>query len=311
MMRRFKTKSKRNYMKLKIFLILFLIYISFSFVFRFLYKNYIKKMSHDEIVNHILVDYRNNVVEDSFLAKYKSPEFIMKYTLDLDISKKEEDLEVINDVVEPEEQGGLSNLVYIYSTHEKEEYKDLYLENYNIAPSVKTVSYILQDSLKDLGIGSIIETESVTDILKNNSWSYSKSYDASRQIALKRIEANDSLKLVIDLHRDSSNLNKTLLEYDNKKYARVLFVVGAEYDNYEINYKLANTLSDALNAEIPGLSRGVVLKSGVGVNGVYNQDLTTFSVLIEMGGQYNQIDELNNSSLVLAKVILKYLEGEI
>ena len=46
------------------------------------------------------------------------------------------------------------------------------------------------------------------------------------------------------------------------------------------------------------------------MNGVYNQDLSPKSILIELGGQYNEIEELNNTIKVLAKVILKYIEGE-
>ena len=94
----------------------------------------------------------------------------------------------------------------------------------------------------------------------------------------------------------------------NKKYAKILFVVGAEHENYEDNYLLAEKLKNLLEKEIPGITRGITKKSGEGVNGIYNQDLSPVSVLIELGGQYNEIEELNNTIEILATAISKYIE---
>ena len=84
-----------------------------------------------------------------------------------------------------------------------------------------------------------------------------------------------------------------------------------EHENHNENYQLAEKLNEILEKEINSVSRGISKKSGLGVNGVYNQDLSTKSVLLELGGQYNEIEELNNTLKVLSKVILKYIEGEI
>ena len=46
------------------------------------------------------------------------------------------------------------------------------------------------------------------------------------------------------------------------------------------------------------------------MNGIYNQNLSPNSVLIEVGGQYNTIEQVNNTMPILANAILKYLEGE-
>ena len=48
-------------------------------------------------------------------------------------------------------------LVYIYNTHQTEEYA--MLENYNLTPTVHTASYILKDKLKEIGIESIVESK--------------------------------------------------------------------------------------------------------------------------------------------------------
>lgn len=273
-------------------------------MYRLLYKQYFEKLNNKEIVDYII---KENIREESnsFLQNYFQPSYILKHTVSFET--KEIELPVIHEPnlsVTP-----IIPSVYIYSTHEKEEYSNKYFENYNISPTVLTASYILKDYLEDYNIASVIEEGSVTSILKQNNWSYARSYDASKILVENKIKEQD-YKLIIDLHRDAISLNHTLLEYDGKKYAKVLFVVGAEHEEYEKNMALATTLNNLLNKEVPNITRGISKKSGTGVNGIYNQNLSAKSVLIELGGQYNEIEELNNTLKVLAKVILKYLEGE-
>lgn len=298
MKKRFKSKKKQNYKGIKIISILLVIYISFHLFYNLIYNLYLSKLTNEEIITHIIANTKNNKNSNLLWQKYQNPENILKeeftYT-----PKTEEVINKINKDVE----------VYIYSTHETESYADKYLEIYNIKPTVKTMSYILQDYLMDLGINVKVEEGSVTKILKENNWAYNRSYDASRSLITPTIEETPSLKLIIDLHRDSSPLTKTLLTIKDTNYARILFVVGTEHENYEPNYELAQILNENLSNEVEGITRGITKKGGPGVNGIYNQDLSTKSVLIELGGQYNEIEELNNSLKVLAKAILKYLEG--
>lgn len=307
MQKRFKPRKKKNLKIIKFIFILIIIYFSFNLIYKLIYKSYISKLNNLEIIEHIINNTKNNKSNNSFLSKYQNPDFILKNNFNL---VKQEDIVVDNLVPDENKENEISKdvLVYIYSTHETESYSDKYLEVYNIKPTVKTISYILSDYLKDYGINSLVETGSVSDILRKNSWSYKYSYEASKELIKDKINNNPTFKLIIDLHRDSSPLNATLLEYNNLKYAKILFVVGLEHDNYEANLNVANKLNDLLTNEVPGISRGISKKSGTGVNGIYNQDLSEKSVLIEIGGQYNEIEELNNSLKVLAKVILKFIE---
>ena len=50
-------------------------------------------------------------------------------------------------------------------------------------------------------------------------------------------------------------------------------------------------------------------KKGPGVNGKYNQDFNPNTILIEVGGQYNYIEEVNNSLKIVAQVLYDYLKG--
>ncbi|NAW45101.1 stage II sporulation protein P, partial [Salmonella sp. gx-f4] len=56
----------------------------------------------------------------------------------------------------------------------------------------------------------------------------------------------------------------------------------------------------------PGLSRGVFIKSKSEGNGIYNQDLSNRSILLEFGGVDNNLEELYNAVDAFAKVFSDY-----
>ncbi len=304
MTKRFKSKKKKKYNLIKIICLLCIIYISFNLIYNLIYNLYLSKLTNEEIIAHIIKNTKNTKSSNIFLEKYKNPKTILSDSFTFKEEKNPTDSVEVNNNLDKEAS------VYIYNTHETESYDDKYLEVYNIKPTVNTMSHILKDYLNDLGVNVLIENRSVSSILKKNKWSYKYSYEASKELITSVINENKNLKLVIDLHRDSAPLSKTKMTKDNTDYARILFVIGAEHPNYKENNEIAKTLSTLLEKEVEGISRGISLKSGRGVNGIYNQDLTNKSVLIELGGQYNEIEELNNSLKVLSRVILKYLEGE-
>jgi stage II sporulation protein P len=66
-----------------------------------------------------------------------------------------------------------------------------------------------------------------------------------------------------------------------------------------------------LKKNYPTLTRGLAIKSGKGVNGIYNQDMSENAILIELGGQYNSIVEVNNTITILTKALYAYIKGEL
>ncbi len=171
-------------------------------------------------------------------------------------------------------------------------------------------SYILRERLNDLDLPTIVETSNVTDILNAYGWKYGYSYKVSRMLLEEAKKNNPTLTYFIDLHRDAGSHSKTTMTIENKAYAKVLFVVGLDHDNYEPNLKLANKLNALFNKYYPSLSRGVITKSGKGVNGIYNQDFDPNAFLIEVGGQYNTIDEVTNTINAFSDILFKYIKGE-
>lgn len=304
MKHKFKYKKRRKYNKHIIYI---LIYISFSITYNTLYKHYIKTLSTEKVINKIIIDSQNNYQKTNFLDKYNNPEYLLKLTLNIDIY----------DQIEPIVQETLNNIekkknstILIYNTHDTEKYFDNRFNNYNITPDVKLASNILEEKLNDLGISTYVIRTSIPKILKENNWTYAQSYQASRSLVEPLIKDNQ-YNLIIDLHRDSSDLSKTFLEYKNKPYAKILMVIGTDNTNYKENLNLSTKLNNILEQKIPGISRGITQKGGENVNGVYNQDLSSNLLIIEVGGQYNKIEDINNTIEILSEAILILLEGDI
>ena len=131
---------------------------------------------------------------------------------------------------------------------------------------------------------------------------------ASRFYLLDTINKYSSVKLYIDLHRDAVSKEHSTVTINNKKYAKILFVVGKEHDNYQKNLALANDLNKRITNSYPTLSRGVIEKEGSGVNGIYNQDLSENCLLLELGGYENNISEVLNTIEIISGVIKEYLD---
>ena len=137
-----------------------------------------------------------------------------------------------------------------------------------------------------------------------------RSYKASRIFILDKKNKYNTLKYFIDIHRDSVNKNVTSVNINGKDYARILFVIGLEHDNYKDNLKLSEDLNNLFNKYYKGLSRGIYKKEGPGVDGIYNQDISPNSILIEVGGVDNNIDEVLNTTEAISNILYYYIKGD-
>lgn len=223
-------------------------------------------------------------------------------------AQKKENNEIV--FKETENTNQRSPTVYIYNTHQTESYLYDKVNNYNLDYNVMFASYILKEYLNDYNILSFVESASIKKVLNENNLIYKDSYKASRILLEESIINYPTLKYFIDLHRDSSVYEKTTCVIDNKSYAKILFVLGLENKNYLENEKMINSLNERLIKVNSCLSRGITKKSGVGVDGVYNQDFNSNAILIELGGQYNTITEVNNTLKIFAKVLAEYILEE-
>lgn len=309
-MKRVKLRNGFRKQVLKLMIVVVVVGSSFVFSFKYFYEQIDLKM--DDTV------YLNSLVKDSFsnynftdLKRLSSTEFLLKYSFGIDTYKTGVEDVVMLPAVKTETDGDTlkSNtpVVYIFNTHQTEGYKSNLLESFNINNTVYLASHILGEYLNDLGIGVVVEENSIVDVLNTNGWKYGKSYKASRVLMEEAYKNNPTLNFFVDLHRDSASYERTHIEIEGVCYAKVLFVVGLEHDGYEENLKLAKILNEKIKVKYPGLSRGVLEKKGPGVNGIYNQDFNKNTILIEVGGQYNYIEEVNNTLKIISQVIYEYL----
>ena len=120
-----------------------------------------------------------------------------------------------------------------------------------------------------------------------------------------------SINYFFDIHRDALSKDKSTLTVGKKNYAKVMFIVGTDNQNYESNYNNAIKLNKIINNKVPGISRGVIKKGGKGVNGVYNQDVSANLFLIEVGGNNNNKEEVINTINVISDSITEYVRGMV
>lgn len=272
-----------------------------------------------------LLDSSNNLKEESLIEK------IVDYVLKLDllkpsklISSSSAFFEKENEILEEEEvitvfgekQKELpkeeikkedSPILYLYNTHQREEYKK---GSTKTTPSVLGAASFLQQELKKKEIYSVVEKTDVNQILNVNGWNYANSYRVTRMLLEQAKKDYNNLEYYIDLHRDSISKKLSTITINGTSYAKILFVLGLEQENYKKNLVLMEALDAKINQKYKGLSRGIYKKEGPGVNGIYNQDFDENCILIEVGGAENTMDEVENTLRVLSEVLSEYIKEQ-
>ena len=290
-----KFKSRKINFKVVIFISLLIIFIfSYFYLYRDtdILNNYFNSyFSSDEkydLKSRLLYNSLNKMVSLSSINNYKD---------------EEDNAIIIDNIVDNNIKFDNSKpIVYIYNTHDTEKYSVPFISDYSVTPTVKMVSYIFKEHLNNEGISTLVENKKIKDYLTKHKLNYYGCYDASRSY-IKEASKNNDFKILIDLHRDSVKYKQTLYTKDNKKYAKVMFVVTTKHKSYKKNLKFAEYLDSKLNQDYKGLSRGIYKRSDV----IFNQDLNDNAILIELGGVDNQIEELNNTLEILSKIIKEYL----
>ena len=296
--KRIKLK-KKDKKKRVILLYFFLLVVVITCTFNYLLEKNIN-VSNGKLVRNLLNSSNKSIEKEKTKINVNVLDLLnlKGYSTVLKKVKKKEDIEVKDP------------LIYIYNTHQSEEYCGSDTINNGICPTVTMNNYILKDILEEKGYTTLVEERSIKDILTLNNLNYSGSYIASR-IYLDDVRNRfPSLKYFIDIHRDSVEKSKTTINLNDKNYAKVLFIVGLENENYEANYEFMSKINSLLEERYSGLSKGILQKGGVGVNGVYNQDVSPRTILIEIGGVENTIEEVMNTAQVVGEILTEVIKNE-
>ncbi len=298
MKKRFFAHKGTKGILIKIALLLVIIYLSLVMTFNILLKSSLKeKLGSDIFMSNLVYKGTNNGGEPINLI---SPKDIFKYGVNGLLKKEKTDTPLKDAEKVKKHENSLKPLIYIYNTHDLENYDSSLIESYNIKYTVVMASYILSECLEDLGISTFVENESIYEFMNSSGLKYKNSYEASRYYIEKRFKEYPSIKYMIDIHRDSVEKSDTTTVIDNTSYAKVLFVVGENHEKFNANFDVANKFNAKLDERI---SRGVIKKGGDEVDGIYNQDLSENMLLLEIGGKENTIDEVKNTLKLVAKAI--------
>lgn len=336
-----QSKKKKKFWKIKLALYFAIVYIGFSYTFYYSLKSN-QTVSNEEFINLLVSTGNANI-----LNKYKTTNLVnatMKFLLNIDFTKpasilnssilkygapqkkKEvktisleynddysnmEDLKNISEYIEDPNPTDINHpVIYLYNSHQLENYSNENLDIYGITPNVLMASYVLRENLNKLGISTMVEEANMSEILAQNGWNYAYSYQASRSLLEQKKTNYPSLKYFIDIHRDSVSKNYSTAIIGNNSYAKVLFVIGLDHANWQANFNFATKLNSLIDQYYPGLSRGIIQKQGMNVNGIYNQDVSPNCLLIEVGGVDNTIEEVYHTMNALADILSKQLKGE-
>ncbi len=304
MLKKFKSKKRKGKLKIKLMIFMFFLVFTYVFMIKFLNKNKLEKSILQDDFNYVkfnLNESIKNKISDIINSpinllnsNVKKVEIVSSTNKSKNTNNDENNMTVISSYDED------NPIIYIYNTHQTESYAD-----YNVYDA----SYSLKNNLNNYGLSSYLEEQSISAFLDTNGLKYYNSYVASRNYLDLATEKYSSLKYFFDIHRDSVSKEISTITYNGVNYAKVLFVVGTDNDNYQTNSQNANKLNEIIEQIVPNISRGLVYHGGDGFNGVYNQDISSEVFLIEVGAVNNTKEEVENTISVLSQAIKIYVEG--
>ena len=207
-------------------------------------------------------------------------------------------------------------VVLIYHTHAEEAYRQTrgyaYEETgegtYKTLDKTKSVAALgelLKGELEKRGF-TVIHDDTDVEPPEIKS-AYSRS--------LEVMERYPEAVVYIDLHRNTANVKAKkddVVTVDGQRCARMFFVVGTgigtyegEYDtrhDWQRNYALAKAVTERLRAVDPKFALDIRLKVGR-----YNQHVSPYCLLVEVGHNANTFDDAKNSIPYLADAIASTL----
>ncbi|MGO1469100.1 MAG: stage II sporulation protein P [Tissierella sp.] len=190
--------------------------------------------------------------------------------------------------------------VLAFHTHATEGYEPLKKGEYYITDNTQNVIQIGDIFSKTLESGNHKINHDTTH---HDRPSFNKSYSRSLNTIKKEMAKEENLKFIFDIHRDGVEIKgKNEKEYaamykkhhkrytttiDGKEVAKFALVVAAGSENYNENLNYAKYIKAVSDTIYPGLCRGIIIKE----YGRFNQYLSDYSALVEVGANVNTIDE--------------------
>ena len=205
--------------------------------------------------------------------------------------------------------------VLIMHTHTTESFEPFEREYYDASFSYRTsdenmnvtaIGEKMKVQIENFGI-KVIHDTTIHDYP-----SYQGSYERSAETVRKILSENPDIKVVLDIHRDAITSENDLIapvtEISGKKAAQIMIVSGCDdgtmnMPDYLQNFRLASLFQQQIESDNPGITRPILFDYRN-----YNQELTTGSLLIEVGSHGNSIDQVRYTGKLIGKSIGKSLQ---
>lgn len=206
--------------------------------------------------------------------------------------------------------------VLIMHTHATESFEPYDADTYDTRHTWRTTDNtqnivaageVMAEAIRSYGI------EVLHDETQHDYPSYNGSYERSAVTVQDYLEKYPSIKVVLDVHRDAVQRDTTLVkpvtEIDGRKAAQLMIIAGCDdgtmdMPNWSKNFRFAAGMQDAIESRYPSLTRPVFF-----CYRKYNQDLTTGSLLIEIGSHGNTLEEVLYTAQLAGDAIGSYLQG--
>ena len=203
--------------------------------------------------------------------------------------------------------------VLIYHTHTTESFepyeRDFYDGSFaskttDMTKNIVSVGDIICKQLDKAGIAYVHDT------LVHDYPSYNEAYASSRKTVQEILKQYPSIKICLDIHRDGiqradGTRIAPVTQIGDRKDAQIMIISGCDdgtmgIPNYLQNFRLASRLQSQIESDWKGLTRPVLFDYRH-----YNQDLTTGSLLIEVGSHGNSIEQAQYSGELIGQSIAK------
>jgi len=169
--------------------------------------------------------------------------------------------------------------------------------------SVVRVGEELCAALRELGV------DAVHDTTNHEPPELATAYARSLQTLAAYEAAGERFDLCVDLHRDAwvEGEEPNTVRTAQGEAARILFLIGqgegfSVKPDAEANARFATLSAGLLNADAPGICRGILEKSGR-----YNQHMGADAVLVEVGNNKNTLSEALRAVPWLARALASAL----
>ena len=170
-----------------------------------------------------------------------------------------------------------------------------------------TVGRIMADTLNAAGLNTLHD-ESL-----NDHPSYTGSYENSRAVAQQYLARYPSIKIILDVHRDAIETERgarmaPVCTVNGRQSAQVMIICGCDNGTtvslpaWRQNLRFAAAWERSMEGLFPGLTRPVLFSYRF-----YNQDLLPGSLLIEIGGHGNNLNEALTAGQLAAQGLVEAL----